>query len=44
MAKVVSERKVGDTIQLEIDRSVLTNKSEKLTLQVVLEESPNTTR
>ncbi|OGC46829.1 hypothetical protein A3F07_03505 [candidate division WWE3 bacterium RIFCSPHIGHO2_12_FULL_38_15] len=44
VAKVVSERKVGDTIQLEIDRSVLTNKSEKLTLQVVLEESPNTTR
>jgi len=44
VAKVVSEKKVGDTIQIEIDRSVLSSKAEKLTLQAVLEESPNTTR
>ncbi|EKD96526.1 MAG: Protease Do [uncultured bacterium] len=44
VAKVVSEKKVGDTIQIEIDRSVLSSKTETLTLQAVLEESPNTTR
>ena len=44
VAKVISEKKVGDTIQMEVDRSIVSTKSEKLTLQAVLEESPNTTR